>query len=219
METSGHLPLVEQEHRVGRKLAKVMFELIREDFNSHERDPWRQGVWVMLIYRFGRWRYGLRPAVLRKLFSIIYRALKIVVQIITGIDLPCEVQVGRRLVIEHFGGIVISGDTVIGDDVTLRHGVTLGLRRTRVPGAPVIGNRVDLGAGAKVLGHVHIGDDAVIGANAVVLCDVPAGALAVGVPARIKFPNPGGRSDTPLHKLESASIPGARQTRASCASD
>lgn len=163
-----------------------MFELLREDFRAHERDPWRQGVWVMAVYRFGRWRYRVRPALLRRPLSLLYKFLKIGVQITTGVDLPCETQVGRRLVIEHFGGIVISGDSVIGDDVTLRHGVTLGLRRTGVAGAPVIGNGVDIGAGAKILGPVHIGQGAVIGANAVVLCDVPAGAMAVGVPALIK---------------------------------
>lgn len=164
-----------------------MFELIREDFRSHQRDAWRQGVWVMAVYRFGRWRYGARPALLRRPLSLLYKCLKIAVQITTGVDLPCEARVGRRLVIEHFGGIVVSGDSVIGDDVTLRHGVTLGLRRTGVAGAPVIGNGVDIGAGAKILGPVHVGHGAVIGANAVVLCDVPPGALAVGVPARIKL--------------------------------
>jgi serine O-acetyltransferase len=167
-----------------------MFHLIREDFQAHGRDPWRQGVWAMAVYRFGRWRYRVRPAVLRRPLSLLYKLLKVGVQITTGIDLPCETQVGRRLVIEHFGGIVISGDSVIGDDVRLRHGVTLGLRRTGVPGAPVIGNGVDIGAGAKILGPVHIGAGAVIGANAVVLGDVPAGALAVGVPARIKLRRP-----------------------------
>lgn len=164
-----------------------MFDNLREDFNAHQRDPWRQAVWALAVYRFGRWRYTVRPAILRKPLSLLYKFLKIWSQVVTGIDLPCETQVGRRLVIEHFGGIIVSGDTVIGDDVVLRHGVTLGLRHTHRPGAPVIGNRVDIGAGAKILGPVHIGDDAVIGANAVVLTDVPAGALAVGVPAVIKM--------------------------------
>jgi serine O-acetyltransferase len=169
-----------------------MFERIREDFAAHERDPWRQGVWVMLVYRFGNWRYGVRPAWLRKPLSFVYRVLKISTQMATGIDLPCEARVGRRLVIEHFGGIVVSGDSVIGDDVTLRHGVTLGLRRKGIAGAPVIGHGVDIGAGAKILGPVRVGDGAVIGANAVVLCDVPPGAIAVGIPARIKWPRAGG---------------------------
>ena len=167
-----------------------MFERLREDFQAHGRDPWRQGVWVMTVYRFGQWRYRVRPALLRRPLSLLYKFMKITAQVTTGIDLPCETRVGRRLVIEHFGSIVVSGDTVIGDDVTLRHGVTLGLRRTGVPGAPVIGDGVDIGAGAKILGPVHIGAGAVIGANAVVLCDVPAGALAVGVPAVIKRRRP-----------------------------
>lgn len=162
-----------------------MFDNIREDWATYERDPWRQGLWVMLVYRFGRWRYRVRPALLRKLLSFVYKLLKIASQILTGIDLPCETRIGRRLKIEHFGGIIISGDAVLGDDVVLRNGVTIGLRRTAEPGSPVIGNRVDIGAGAKLLGAITIGDDAVIGANAVVLCDVPAGALAVGIPARI----------------------------------
>ena len=105
---------------------------------------------------------------------------------LTGIELPCETTVGRRVVIEHFGGIIISGDAVIGDDVVIRNGVTIGLRRTGEKGAPVIGNRVDIGTGAKILGAIKIGDDVVIGANAVVLQDIPANSLAVGVPAKIK---------------------------------
>jgi serine O-acetyltransferase len=161
-----------------------MFELVREDWRTHERDIWRQGFWTLLIYRFGRWRYRL-PGLVRKPFSLVYKLLKFTGQVMTGIDLPCETMVGRRLRIEHFGGIIVSGDTVIGDDVVIRNGVTLGLRRTGERGAPILGNRVDIGAGAKLLGKIHIGDGAVIGANSVVLQDVPAGALAVGIPARI----------------------------------
>ena len=95
-------------------------------------------------------------------------------------------KIGRRLVIEHSGAIVVHGKTVIGDDCIIRQGVTIGNRRLDRPmDAPHIGNRVNIGAGAKILGAVRIGDDAEIGANAVVIADVPAGAIAVGVPARI----------------------------------
>jgi serine O-acetyltransferase len=90
------------------------------------------------------------------------------------------------VIFEHQGAVVIHGDSVIGDDSIIRQGVTLGNRRMDRPhDAPKLGRRVNVGAGAKILGAVSIGDDAVIGANAVVLEDVPAGALAVGVPARI----------------------------------
>ena len=170
-----------------------MFENLREDWHTYEKDIWRQGLWVMVAYRFGRWRYGVRPSFLRPPLSFVYKLLKIGSQILTGIDLPCEVQVGRRLKIEHFGDIIVSGDTVIGDDVVLRNGVTIGLRHTGVRGAPVIGNRVDIGAGAKILGAIRIGDDSAIGANAVVITDVPAGSIAVGVPAKVrpkKHPEP-----------------------------
>ena len=171
-----------------------MFENLKEDWNTHDRDIWRQGFWVMWVYRFGRWRYRIRPVWLRKPFSLLYKILRTGSQMATGIELPCETRVGRRLRIEHFGGIIVSGDAVIGDDVVLRHGVTIGLKRTGKRGAPRIGDRVDIGAGAKILGPITIGDDAVIGANAVVLSDVPAGSLAVGIPARIvrrrRCPNP-----------------------------
>jgi serine O-acetyltransferase len=162
-----------------------MFENVKEDWNAYERDIWRQGLWAMFVYRFGQWRYGVRPALLRRPLSLLYKILRTVCQMLTGIELQCETKIGHRLRIEHFGGIIISGDTVIGDDVVIRQGVTIGLRRTNERGAPRIGNRVDIGAGAKILGNIVIGDDATIGANAVVLKDVPAGALAVGVPARI----------------------------------
>ncbi|MCB5197350.1 serine O-acetyltransferase [Deefgea salmonis] len=162
-----------------------MFELIREDWQTYQRDPWRQGLWVMVIYRFGNWRYTVRFAILRKLLSLIYKFLKVGGQILTGIDLPCETRIGRRLRIDHFGGVIISGDTIIGNDVILRHGVTLGLRHEGQSGAPTLGDRVEVGAGAKILGAIKIGNDAKIGANAVVLQDVPCGAVAVGIPARI----------------------------------
>ncbi|MFI3219225.1 MAG: serine acetyltransferase [Methylococcales bacterium] len=163
-----------------------MFENIREDWHTYDGDLTRQGLWVMVVYRFGRWRYTVQQRWLRLPLSILYKILKLLSQILTGIDLPCEVQIGRRLTIEHFGDIIISGDTVIGDDVVIRNGVTIGLRRTGIAGAPIIGDRVDIGAGAKILGTIRIGNDVAIGANAVVLQDVPDNSLAVGVPAIIK---------------------------------
>jgi serine O-acetyltransferase len=179
-------PAVEDFHPSGHGEEKLVFENLKEDWTTYERDIARQGLWVMVVYRFGRWRYGVRPAFVRRLFSMVYRVLKVVSQILTGVDIPCETVVGRRFRIDHFGGIVISGDTVIGDDVIVRNGVTLGLRRTGVEGAPIIGNRVDIGTGAKILGSVRIGDDVAIGANAVVLSDVPSHSIAVGVPAVVR---------------------------------
>jgi len=163
-----------------------MLELLREDWRCHGRRWDSRGFWTMTVYRFGRWRYGIPWRVVRAPFSIAYKVLKVVAEILTGIELPCETVVGRRLVIEHFGGIIVSGDAVLGEDCILRQGVTLGLKHTGQRGSPVIGNRVDIGAGAKVLGPVRIGDDVAIGANAVVLCDVPANSIAVGIPARVR---------------------------------
>ncbi|HEV3112081.1 MAG TPA: hypothetical protein VGY99_16465 [Candidatus Binataceae bacterium] len=162
-----------------------MFNNLREDIDTYDRDWSRQGLWVMAVYRFGRWRYTINNRFLRLPFSGIYKVLKLLSQIVTGIDLPCEVVIGRRFRIEHFGDIIISGDTQFGDDVVLRNGVTVGLRHTGHRGAPRIGNRVDIGAGAKILGVISIGDDVAIGANAVVLTDIPPNSIAVGVPARI----------------------------------
>ncbi len=165
-----------------------MFDNIKEDCRTYDYDIWRQGLWVMMVYRFGCWRYTVGPRLVRAPLSLVYKILRTLIQMLTGVELPCETRVGRRLIIEHFGGIIISGDAVIGDDVIIRNGVTIGLKNTGIRGAPTIGNRVDIGAGAKLLGPITIGDDAVIGANAVVVKDVPAGAIAVGVPARIQWP-------------------------------
>ena len=123
-----------------------------------------------------------------------YKCLFAFVRAASGAEIPCEARIGRRLRIDHSHGIVISGDAWLGDDVILRNGVTIGLRRAGMRGSPVIGHRVDIGAGAKILGVIHVGDDASIGANAVVLTDVPANSIAVGIPARISLRK---RTDVP----------------------
>lgn len=162
-----------------------LFENIREDWRTYDRQLSRQGLWAMVVYRYGRWRYSIRWRWLRIPFSFLYKVLKVVSEVLTGIELPCETTLGKRFRIDHFGGIVISGDAVFGDDCVIRNGVTVGLKHAGQRGAPVLGNRVDIGAGAKILGAIWIGDDVLIGANAVVLADVPSNSVAVGVPARV----------------------------------
>lgn len=163
-----------------------MFENIRQDLRAYNGHWGAQGFWVMMVYRFGRWRYTVRPTPLRKFFSLIYRILYKSVQILTGIELPCEVQIGRNFVIDHFGGIVISGYARFGDNCRIRNGVTVGLKHVDRPVAPTIGDNVDIGAGAKVLGDIRVGSNVIIGANAVVIRDVPDDSIAVGVPAIVK---------------------------------
>ena len=163
-----------------------MFDNLRMDLRAHGGHLGAQGFWVMAVYRFGRWRYTVRPALLRKLLSLVYRVLYKLVQIVTGIEFPCEVEVGRNFVIDHFGGIVVSGYAKFGDDCRIRNGVVVGLARVDDPCAPVIGNNVDIGAGAKVLGRIRVGNNVLIGANAVVTRDVPDDSIAVGVPAVVR---------------------------------
>jgi serine O-acetyltransferase len=162
-----------------------MFVNICNDFRAHGRNWGAQGFWAMIVYRFGRWRYGVQPAIVRKLFSLLYHLLFKFIQIVTGIELPCEVDIGRNFVIDHFGGIIVSGYAKFGDNCRIRNGVVVGLRRVEEKRAPIIGNDVDIGAGAKLLGPIRIGNNVLIGANAVVLCDVPDNSVAAGVPARI----------------------------------
>jgi len=163
-----------------------MFENIRQDLKAHGGNWGAQGFWALAVYRYGRWRYGIRPALLRKPFSLLYRILYKLIQVLTGIELPCEVEIGRNFVIDHFGGIIISGYAKFGDNCRIRNGVVVGLQRVDDPAAPVIGDNVDIGAGAKVLGRISIGNNVAIGANAVVITDVPDDCMATGVPAVVR---------------------------------
>jgi len=166
-----------------------LLRLIHEDWIAHGRDWTRPGFRAVAVQRFGNWRMNVRPKILRAPFSVLYRALFRRCRNVYGIELPYSVILGRRVVIEHQGAIVIHGNCQIGDDCIIRQGVTLGNKTLERPmDAPILGKRVNVGAGAKILGAVTIGDDATIGANAVVLNDVLAGAVAVGIPARILEP-------------------------------
>src|SRR5262245_4790655 len=172
-----------------------MFDDIRADLRAHDGRWGTQGFWVLVIYRLGRWRYSIRWPIVRKFFSLLYHVLYKFVQILTGIELPCEAVVGRNFVIDHFGGIIVSGYARFGDNCRIRNGVVVGLQRVEQKCAPTIGNNVDIGAGAKLLGPIRIGNNVSIGANAVVLCDVPDNSIAVGVPAVVKRRVDGSRSE------------------------
>ncbi len=163
-----------------------LLTLIREDYVSHGRDWTRPGFRAIAVYRFGVWRMRIDNRLLRAPLSFIYRRLFIRIRNRYGIELPYSAQVGRRVTLEHSHSIVIHGNSVIGNDCYIRQGCTLGNKSLDAPfDAPVLGDRVNVGAGAKLLGRVLVGDDATIGANSVVVKNVPSGAVAMGIPATI----------------------------------
>ncbi len=105
---------------------------------------------------------------------------------VTGIEIHPGATIGRRVFIDHGMGVVVGETAEIGDDCTLYHGVTLGgVKWEKTKRHPTLGRSVVVGAGAKILGPILVGDGAKVGSNAVVVRDVPAGATAVGIPARI----------------------------------
>lgn len=156
-----------------------------EDLKAQREGLLGLGFWALIVYRFGHARFVVRNRILRAPWTIVYMILSKLVEIVCGITIGSAATIGRRLCIEHHGCIVIHGATVIGDDCLIRHGVTIGNSGYEDPfGAPRIGNRVQMGAGAKILGRITIGDGVIIGANAVVVHDVPENTTVGGVPAR-----------------------------------
>jgi serine O-acetyltransferase len=169
---------------------------VREDLEvARQRDPAARSLLeVALAYPgvHAVWGYRLAHALWRNpALRLPARLVSQVARAVTGIEIHPGATIGRRLFIDHGMGVVIGETTVIGDDVLLFHGTTLGGRSmTKGKRHPTIGDRVTVGAGAKVLGPIWVGDDAQVGANAVVVKDVPAGAVAVGVPAKVRLPQP-----------------------------
>ena len=143
-----------------------------------------QSAWAIALYRFGRRNDRRKRGVVRWLGDRGYWLAYRVVETLTGISIPKSVEVGPGLRIYHFGNIFVHANARIGANCTLRQGVTIGNRHDGGP-VPVLEDDVELGAYAQVLGGVRIGRGAKIGAMSVVLCDVPPGATAVGVPARV----------------------------------
>ena len=138
-----------------------------------------QGVHAILSYRIAHWLYYNNFRFVAKILSQISRFF-------TGIEIHPACFIGRGLLIDHGMGVVIGETAIIGDDCTIFHGVTLGGKGDeKGKRHPTLYNCVFVGAGAKILGNIEIGNNVKIGANAVVLCDIPDGVTAVGIPARI----------------------------------
>lgn len=161
-----------------------MLDKLRSDFVRHGRSLRNPAFWAVAVYRFGGWSNQLPVAPARWLTSKAYGMLFLGVELASGIVLNREAQIGEDFHIVHSGNIKIHPDTVIGDRVGIMQDVTLGTNMER-EGAPIIGDDVFIGAGAKILGTVRIGNGARIAANSLVINDVPEGATAVGVPARV----------------------------------
>ncbi len=170
-----------------------MFEHLREDIAVvFERDPAARSTWevlttypgvhALLVYRLSHRLWLLNLKWLARFVSYLGRWP-------TGIEIHPGATIGRRVFIDHGMGVVIGETAEIGDDSTLYHGVTLGgTSWNKGKRHPTLGKGVVVGAGAKILGPITIGDGAKVGSNAVVVKDVPVGATAVGIPARILDP-------------------------------
>ena len=167
-----------------------MFSRLREDIACvFDRDPAARNTWEVLtcypglhalvIHRFTHWLWGHGLKWLARWISHFSRWF-------TGIEIHPGATIGRRFFIDHGMGVVIGETALIGDDCTLYHGVTLGgTSWNKGKRHPTLERGVVIGAGAKVLGPITLGEEAKVGSNAVVVRDVPAGATAVGIPARI----------------------------------
>ena len=171
-------------------MAHVFFERLKEDINSFmTRDPAARskiavvlcypGYHAILFYRFSN-------AAWRRKWFLSGRWISHLGRFLTGIEIHPGAMIGRRFFIDHGMGVVIGETSEVGDDVTLYQGVTLGgTSLEKGKRHPTLGNGVIVGSGAQILGPLNVGEAARIGANAVVLQDVPKGATMVGIPAKI----------------------------------
>jgi serine O-acetyltransferase len=168
---------------------------IREDIaTARHRDPAaRSGAEVLLSYSgvHAVWGYRLAHRLWRRGSFLPARLISQLVRFLTGVEIHPGAVIGRRFFIDHGMGVVIGETAVIGDDVMLYHGVTLGgTTSKREKRHPTLGDNVVVGAGASVLGPVTIGEHSVVGANAVVLTSAPPNSLLAGVPAKVRSRSP-----------------------------
>jgi serine acetyltransferase/acyl-CoA synthetase (AMP-forming)/AMP-acid ligase II len=164
-------------------------KLVAEDFRTNDADIFHQGFLMLLVHRFGNRRMDVRPKLLRAPLTIVYRFLNKMTQILFGMKLDYTVKVGRRVKLEHFGGMIL-GAREIGNDVVIRQNTTFGIRSIDdLRAKPIIGDFVDIGAGAVIVGNVTVGENSIIGANSVVFTNVPPDSVVMGVPGKVIGPN------------------------------
>jgi serine O-acetyltransferase len=146
-----------------------------------------QGFWASCIYRVSRAAvYGARPRFLRAPLRIVAILAQKLTEVLTGISIPAECEIGEGLYIGHFGGIILSRDVRIGHNCSLAQNVTLGTGgKGESRGAPTIGNRVFIGTHSVIVGRIQVGEDAMVCAGSVVTRDVAPRAVVVGNPARV----------------------------------
>jgi len=171
-----------------------VLQSIREEVAAiRDRDPAAKSTLEVLLCYTGLhalWGHRINHWLWRHNFRLLARWLPQWVRIITGIEIHPAAEIGRRLFIDHGMAVVIGETAVVGDDVTLYQGVTLGgTGKQDVKRHPTIGNQVVVGSGAKVLGNIRVGNNCRVGAGSVVLRDVPDDSTVVGVPAHIVYQN------------------------------
>lgn len=185
--------LVENTAMAPTEKAPGLIALLREDIGCvFQRDPAARsqlevlftypGIHAVMVHRFSHWLW-------RKNWKFLARFLSFVARMVTNIDIHPGATIGRRLFIDHGAGVVIGETAEVGNDVTLYHGVTLGgTSLSKGKRHPTLEDGVLVGAGAKVLGPVTVGEAASVGANSVVIGDVPPGMTVVGIPGRVVVP-------------------------------
>ncbi len=172
------------------------FERYLELYPGYPRHSWARRVkialteeafWVLFWYRFGRWvLLELRLPVVRQLFLLVYKVGFRILRFLIGISISAECEAGPGLYFGHFGGIWINPRARFGRNVSVMNGVTIGLGgQGRTEGVPEFGDFVYIAPHAMLAGKLRVGNGCTIGANSVVVIDVPDGATALGVPARV----------------------------------
>lgn len=179
-----------------------MYKIMRDDIQSvFERDPAAKNIFEVILNYAGLhaiWGYRIAHWFWNHQFIILGRWISQVTRFFTGIEIHPGAIIGNRFFIDHGMGVVIGETTEIGDDVTIYHGVTLGgVSLNKGKRHPTIENSVVIGAGAKVLGAITIGMCSRIGANAVVVKDVPSDSVVVGIPGRVTNKKTSTRSKNP----------------------